>query len=296
MKTAMIGNGAWGRAMARVLARNGHEVRFITREQAAWPVDYEPDYIFLALPCQVIRERLSALRLPTRPVISLTKGIEVDTGLRVSEIVVQVAPGCPTAVVSGPSLAIEVERESPTAVVAAAASEDLAREVQELLHQKMFRVYRSTDLPGVELGGALKNVYAIAGGICEGLRMGENGLAGLTTRSLAEMVRLACTLGAKKETLFGLSGMGDLVLTSYSGHSRNHRVGELVAVGRTLDDVLSHLGGVAEGVPTAKALSKVAAERGIRAPVIHEVYRVLYEGKPPLAAFHDLMIRQADEE
>ncbi|MFZ5806549.1 MAG: NAD(P)H-dependent glycerol-3-phosphate dehydrogenase [Verrucomicrobiota bacterium] len=297
MKIAMIGKGAWGRAVGCALQRNGHEVFFIERAHTQWPVEIQkPDFIFLALPCQVIRERLTALKIPKAPIVSLTKGIEIGTGLRATQILKEILPSHATAVVSGPSFAIEVEQQMPTAVVAAAQSEKLAQKTQEILHQKIFRVYRSKDVVGVELGGALKNVYAIAGGVCEGLRIGRNAMAGLLTRCLAEMVRIACDLGAKKETLYGLSGMGDLMLTAYSGLSRNHQIGEYLGAGKNLSEALQKVQGVAEGIYTSQALYRVVQEKQIKAPVLTEVYRVLHENKSPMSALHDLLLRQVNEE
>jgi glycerol-3-phosphate dehydrogenase (NAD(P)+) len=151
-------------------------------------------------------------------------------------------------------------------------------------------------MAGVEIGGALKNIYAIAGGICEGLKIGENGMAGLLTRSLAEMVRIGCVMGAKKETLFGLSGMGDLMLTAYSGLSRNHQVGEALAHGLDTASALQKVKGIAEGVPTTEAVYKIVQKLEIKAPVLVEVHRVLYEHKSAQSAFHDLMLRQVEQE
>jgi glycerol-3-phosphate dehydrogenase (NAD(P)+) len=239
---------------------------------------------------------MQALTVPPVPIVSLTKGIEVRTGMSVSQILHDILPKNPVAVVSGPSLAVEVKQKRPTAVVAASLDDELAKLVQEILHQKLLRVYRSQDMVGVEIGGSLKNIYAIAGGVCDGLRMGENAMAGLLTRCLAEMVRIGIALGAKKETLFGLSGLGDLMLTAYSGQSRNHRVGGALAAGKELNQVLEDLDGVAEGVPTAAAVYQWVGSHGIKAPVLTEVYRVLYEKKKPVDAFNDLVLRQVEEE
>lgn len=297
MKVGIIGAGTWGMAMGHVLERNDHKVFFVRREDKKWPKENaHPDFIVLALPCQVVRERLQSLDVPNAPIISLTKGIEIKTGLSTTQILEEILPEHPRAAISGPNLASEVEKQIPTATVAASSASDLAKQTQELLHQKTFRVYRSSDIIGVELGGALKNIYAIAGGICHGLKLGENALAALVTRCLAEMVRIACVLGAQKETLYGLSGMGDLMLTAYSGISRNHRVGEALARGEKLDHTLKNLVGVAEGVPTAKAVYRIIEKNKIKAPVLAEVYHVLYDNKAPTDALHDLLLRQVEEE
>lgn len=296
MRITLIGKGAWGSAFAKVLQRNGHVVQFVGREDKDWPSAGPGDLLVLALPCQSLRQRLATLPAPQIPVVSLIKGLELGTHRRVSEVVREVWPGTPVAAVSGPSFASEVQVGDPTAAVVASDDESLARKVQEAAHQTTFRLYRSDDLAGVELGGALKNVYALAGGMCEGLGIGENGMAGLMTRCLAEMVRVACTCGAKKETLFGLSGMGDLILTAYSGQSRNHQVGVALGRGRELGEILEHLNGVAEGVPTTTAVYEIASSRGIKAPVAVEIYRVLTQGKSAAEGMRDLLTRSVEAE
>jgi len=296
MRITIIGKGSWGSAFGKVLQRNGHVVQFVERSDATWPEAGPGDLVFLAVPCQSLRERLVQLGTPGVPVVSLIKGLEIQTRQRVSEVVAEAWPGTAVAAVSGPSFASEVQVGAPTAAVVASADGALAQTVQQAAHQTTFRLYRSADLAGVELGGALKNVYALAGGICEGLDIGENGMAGLMTRCLAEMVRLGCACGAKKETLFGLSGMGDLILTAYSGQSRNHQVGVALGKGRELGEILEHLGGTAEGVPTARAVYGMVEASGIKAPVAREIYRVLYEGKSAAEGMRDLLTRTAEEE
>lgn len=297
MKVAVIGDGAWGTAMAAALEVNEHEVSLVRKEEQEWTPAGTPDCVFLALPCQVVRECCHAIELPVgTPVVSLAKGIEIASGMRVSEILRQVYRSSPVGVLSGPSLAVEVRQGKPTTLVSASEDEELAALVQKIVHQKRIRVYRSSDMTGVELGGALKNVYAIAAGVCEGLRIGENAMAGLLTRSLAEMVRIATLMGAQKDTLAGLSGIGDLMLTAYSGESRNHQLGAFIGSGLPLGDALKRLPGVAEGVPTTQALHEVVSAKGARAPVLEEVYQVLFEDKPPLQALNDLMLREVSEE
>jgi glycerol-3-phosphate dehydrogenase (NAD(P)+) len=296
MRVTIVGKGAWGSAFGKVLQRNGHVVQYVERAQSAWPEAGAGDLVVLALPCQSLRERLKTLDSPGVPVVSLIKGLEIRSRQRVSEVVSEIWPGLPVAAVSGPSFASEVQVGAPTAAVVASADASLAQRVQESVHQTTFRLYRSTDLIGAELGGALKNVYALAGGMCEGLGIGENGMAGLMTRCLAEMVRVGCTCGAKKETLFGLSGMGDLILTAYSGQSRNHQVGVALGRGRELQEILDHLGGVAEGVPTAQAVFDIVESQGIKAPVAREIYHVLYQGKSAADGMRDLLIRTVEEE
>lgn len=296
MRITIIGKGAWGSAFGKLLTRNGHVVQFLQREDKAWPVSGPGDLVVLAIPCQTLRARLAELSSPGVPVISLIKGLEIQTHLRVSEIVEQVWPGSAMAAVSGPSFASEVQAGAPTAAVVASVDPSLTQRIQEAVHQTTFRLYRSSDLTGVELGGALKNVYALAGGMCEGLGIGENGLAGLMTRCLAEMMRVVCACGGKKETVFGLGGMGDLILTAYSGQSRNHQVGLALGRGRELGEILEHLGGTAEGVPTARALHEIALCNQLKTPVADEIYRVLYENKSVAEGMRSLLTRAVEEE
>lgn len=296
MRISIIGQGAWGSAVGRALMKNQHEVVYLDRAQDQWGDAGPGDFILLAIPCQNLRGRLSLLPPPKVPVFSLIKGIEIQSKKRVTEVVEEIWPEHITGAISGPSLASEVEAHAPTALVVASLNEDWSKRVQEALHQRMLRTYRSFDVIGVELGGALKNVYALAGGMCQGLGLGENGLAGLMTRSLAEMTRLGVSLGARSETLAGLSGMGDLILTAYSGESRNHKVGIALGKGRELGEILSHLKGTVEGVTTAKAVHELVCERGIKAPVVEQIYQVLYEGKSPADGYRDLMTRSVSEE
>lgn len=296
MKIAVIGTGVWGRGFGNALQRNGHEVAWVSRRENELPGrDFE--LIFVAVPCQVLRGRLKELNLSADvPVVSLIKGIEISTGLRVTQIVQEVIPGCPVGAVSGPGLAGEVSAGLPTVLVVACNGSSLTGVVQKAIHSKKLRTYRSNDLPGVEYGGALKNIFAIASGVCTGLKMGENAMAGLTTRALPEMVRVAVAGGARMETMFGLSGLGDLMLTAYSTSSRNHRVGEALAHGKALPEILRDLGGVAEGVFTTEAVYKFTVEKKIKAPIVEQTYQVLFEGKKPLDAMNDLLTRDAYEE
>ncbi len=296
MRVSIVGHGAWGSAFGKVLQNNGHEVCFIGRDETGWHGGDPGGLVLLAVPCQALRSRLASLPPPGVPVAGLIKGIEIQGRLRVSQVVSQVWPGHAVAAVSGPTFAAEVQGGAPTAAVVAAEDEELARSIQDAAHSKYFRLYRSHDLVGVELGGALKNVYALAGGICQGLGIGDNGMAGLMTRCLAEMVRIACLMGAKQETLYGLSGMGDLILTAYSGQSRNYQVGVALGRGRELAEILEHLSGVAEGVPTTEAVHHWVTEHNVKAPVIHELRQVLTHGKPPARALEALITRTVEAE
>lgn len=294
MKIVVLGKGAWGGAVGELICSRGHEVAWVEQEDVRMPGPAE--MIFLALPTQSVRECLKTLGPQNVPVVSLSKGIEIETGKRISEIIKDIWPQAPVAVVSGPSLATELAQKVPTAVVAAAETKSLAEEVQKILHGPSFRVYWTNDLAGVEWGGSLKNVYALAAGMCAGLGLGENSLAGLLTRSLREMVRVAVKLGAKEETLYGLSGVGDLMLTSYSRASRNRRVGERIGAGDNLQKALASVEGVCEGVPTTKALHALEAKRKVEAPVADQLYAVLFEGKSPQAALQALMERDPKAE
>ena len=294
MKIVVLGKGAWGGAVGELIRSRGHEVAWVEQDRVEMPGPAE--MIFLAVPTQSVRGCLQELGAQSVPVVSLSKGIEIETGKRISEVVRELWPKAPVAAVSGPSLATELVNQVPTAVVAAAENEKLAKQVQEILHGPSFRVYRTTDLAGVEWGGSLKNVYALAAGMCAGLGLGENSLAGLLTRSLREMVRVAVQLGAKEETLYGLSGVGDLMLTSYSRASRNRRVGERLGAGDKLEKALASVEGVCEGVPTTEALHRIEAKRKVEAPVADQLYAVLFQGKSPKAALQALMERDPKAE
>ncbi|MFQ3671082.1 MAG: NAD(P)H-dependent glycerol-3-phosphate dehydrogenase [Verrucomicrobiia bacterium] len=295
MKVAVVGTGAWGKAFAAALTRNRHEVTLVSRWESAVPSATE--LLFLAVPAQAVRERLGHLAVPAGvPLVSLAKGIEIATGLRVTQVIADILPGHPVGAVSGPGLAGEVAAGKPTVLVVAASQPEVTETVQRVMHNTVLRTYRSGDLAGVEYGGALKNIFAISAGVCSGLRIGENAMAGLVTRSLAEMVRIAVSGGARMETMFGLSGLGDLMLTAYSATSRNHRVGVGLGQGRGLEDILANLGGVAEGVFTCQAIHAYCAQRGIKAPIVGETFRVLFEGKSPSSAMRDLLTRDAYEE
>lgn len=296
MKITIVGRGAWGGAFGTLLERNGHDVAYVLRDDTEWPQDGEAELVFMAVAVQAIRDRISELPSPNCPVVSLCKGLEIHTSFRVSGIITDVWKDVDPACISGPSLAGEVQQGAPTTLVAAADKPGLPEKIQQAVNHPSCRVYSSTDLAGVELGGSLKNVYALAAGMSEGMQIGENGMAGILTRSLAEMVRIAMQMGARQETLFGLSGMGDLMLTAYSGSSRNHQTGKHLGRGLSLDETKEQVNGVAEGVPTTKAVYEFVQKNHVKAPVIEEVYHVLYEGKSPKQCLEDLMHRQLQRE
>jgi len=323
---AVLGAGSWGTALACVLARHHDDVLLwardpdaaarldATRENARYlpgvrlpsslTVTADPvraaarESLVLAVPTRAQREvaRLVASRSPAR-VLCAAKGYEPETRARMSEVLTAELPsGTGVAVLAGPSHAEEVGREAPTTVVVASDDESVAVAFQELLHAPSFRVYTNTDLLGVETAAALKNVIAIAAGICAGLGLGDNTMGALLTRGLAEISRLGEALGARPETFFGLAGIGDLVTTCISRHSRNRKVGELVAAGRTLEAALAETRMVAEGVETTRAVRRIGRERGVELPISEQVAAVLFEGKDARTAIGDLMGRDAKAE
>jgi glycerol-3-phosphate dehydrogenase (NAD(P)+) len=251
----------------------------------------------LALPSHAMRSALGGLRLNAAAVrVSVAKGIENETLLRMSEVIAEVAPGGPIVALSGPSHAEEVGRDRPASLVAAGKDEEACVLVQQAFFNDLFRVYTSPDIVGVELGGSLKNVIAIAAGVCDGFGLGDNAKAALITRGLAEMARLGVACGAEAATFAGLSGMGDLIATCCSVHSRNRRVGERIAKGETLEAILGSSPMVAEGVRTAQSAHALAARHGVSMPIAEAVYQVLFAGAEPLEAMRQLMQREAKPE
>jgi glycerol-3-phosphate dehydrogenase (NAD(P)+) len=228
--------------------------------------------------------------------VSVTKGIEYDTGLTMCGVLSETAPGARCAALSGPTFAIEVARGIPTAIVAASKDLPTVAEVQRLFSCPTFRVYTSTDLLGVELGGALKNVIAIAAGVCDGLGFGDNSKAALVTRAIAEIRRLGVACGAQVDTFTGLSGLGDLMVTCFSRHSRNRAFGERVGRGESATEIAAGMHAVAEGYPTARSARRLARKHDVITPVIDEVYAMLYEGKDVARAVRDLMSRDLKAE
>lgn len=323
-RIGVLGAGSWGTALAVHLARGDHEVRLWGRNPAlvAEMRDRRANAVYLpdvslppeitvthdlghaltaadcvvsAVPTHGARGvlRLAAPLLRSSTVIvSATKGLELDTWQRMSEVILEEAPsGCPVVVLSGPSFAVEVARQLPTAVVAASSSAEAVGRVQEEFRGRSLRLYASDDVIGVEIGGALKNVIAIAAGVVDGLGLGHNALAALITRGLVEITRLACVQGARRETLAGLAGLGDLVLTCTGALSRNRHVGIELARGRALADVLSGMKMVAEGVRTTSAALALGARHGVELPIAAQMAEVLAGRQPPAAAVKRLMLR-----
>jgi glycerol-3-phosphate dehydrogenase (NAD(P)+) len=295
MNIFILGHGAWGTAISQVVGRLGHRIDLVSHGEKEWP-DIRPDYILVALPVQHVRETLGHFPSPGVPVLSLSKGLEIKTGQRVSEIITEVWNEPRVAALSGPTFAAEIAAGLPAICTIAATREELAKEFQAILHQPSFRTYSSPDLIGVELGGALKNIYAIAGGACHGLHLGQNSLAGLLTRCLAEMTRIGVQAGARAETFAGLSGIGDLMLTATSSQSRNFRLGTLLAQGLSTEEILPQLGGVCEGVPTTRSVHLNSAIPADSKPIVTQLHAVLYEGVSPKEAVKNLLGRAARDE
>ena len=322
----VVGGGSWGTALANLLATNDVDTTLWAREPEVVNginterenVTFLPgvalssrlkathdlagslpaaDLAVSAVPTQFTRSVWSDVAgglSPSTPIVSVSKGIEVDTLATPTVIlrdVLGIDAGDRIMTLSGPSFAREVVAKYPTAVVVAGPNGDLAREVQVLFSSESFRVYTSDDVIGVELGGALKNVIAIAAGIVEGLRYGHNTLAALITRGLAEIGRLGVAMGGDVFTFAGLSGMGDLVLTCTGGLSRNRTVGVELGRGRTIEEITAEMNMVAEGVKTTLAVKQLSASAGVEMPICDQMYEVLYEGKSPVTAAHDLMSR-----
>ncbi|MBI4583483.1 MAG: NAD(P)-dependent glycerol-3-phosphate dehydrogenase [Planctomycetes bacterium] len=324
----ILGAGGWGTALALVLNEAGHRVSLwghdpqYTRFMAAargnpkylpkaeipgeieiiTSLDPAPEgleAIFSAIPSQYLRSALQPLRaqLPgSVAIISCSKGIERGTLLFPSEILRQELQASRVAVLSGPSHAEEVARRLPTALVAASSPLEDAGFAQRLFAATRVRVYTSTDHRGVELGGAVKNIIAIAAGISDGLGFGDNSRSALITRGAAEITRLGLALGARRETFSGLSGIGDLITTCTSEHSRNRRVGFRLGRGEKLPDILSSTPMIAEGVETTRSVQQLARRLGVEMPITQEVHSVLYEGKPPEQAVEALLARSTKEE
>jgi glycerol-3-phosphate dehydrogenase (NAD(P)+) len=259
----------------------------------------DAELYMVAIPSAYLRSGLASVAQFARagcPVVSVIKGIENNTFLRPSQIIGEVLGQRPVCSLSGPSHAEEIARRLPASVVAASDDIELARRVQSLISTDRFRVYTNPDLLGVEIAGALKNVVAIAAGICDGLGYGDNAKAALLTRGLVEMTRFGVKMGAASETFAGLAGVGDLITTCFSPFGRNRRVGERLGRGETIPQILSSMVAVAEGVPTTRSVHDLARQRGIDMPITSEIYRVLFEAKSPREATQSLMQRPLRDE
>lgn len=329
----VVGAGSWGTALAVQFARNGHEVRlWVRRSEHAEELNrrrlnetYLPgvvlpssltastqlrdlddcDLILVVVPShgfRVVVKSLLEQRPPDRPVtlISATKGVEAQTSARMSEVCFEEAiktnREVAFGVLSGPTFAAELAQGLPAAGVIASEDVDLAEDLQERLSAKNYRLYSSTDVVGVELGGATKNVIAIAAGAVSGLGLGHNTLAALITRGLHEITRLGLACGGRARTFSGLAGLGDLVLTCTGGLSRNRRTGIELAQGKTLEEITAGTSMVAEGIRNARSVSQLARQQGVEMPIIEQMVKVLYEGVPPREAVEPLMTRELKAE
>lgn len=327
-KITVVGFGSWGIALSRLLDRNGHRV-------TAWEFDKElaeqmkqtrknelllpgisipqnieitnsveeaadnTDIYVFAVPSTYVRS-VTKQFLPFFKkgdiIINVAKGLEDKTLLRLSEVIEEAAPMCRVGVLSGPSHAEEVAKEIPTTVVSSSKDEALAEIIQDVFMNPAFRVYTNTDLTGVELGGALKNVIALAAGVSDGLGYGDNTKAALMTRGLEEIARLGIAMGARRETFAGLAGIGDLIVTCTSMHSRNRRAGILLGQGKTLNETLSEVHMVVEGVNTARAAYELSVRHNVNMPIVTEINLSLFEGKNAREAVNDLMTRDKKDE
>jgi glycerol-3-phosphate dehydrogenase (NAD(P)+) len=326
MRIAVLGAGSWGTTLAALLVDNSHTVALwsyreedaqrmrATRENTAFlPGVILPEALHVtgdlheavdgaemivgAVPSQFLRSvmaRLTHLAFEKMVVVNVAKGVENGTLMTMSEMLHDTIPALPPsaiATLSGPSHAEEVSRRIPTTVVAASSDLETAKIVQKAFMIPHFRVYASNDLRGVEIGGALKNVIAIAAGIIDGANLGDNTKAAVMTRGIAEIARVGVAMGAHIRTFSGLSGIGDLMVTCMSRHSRNRHVGVEIGKGRKLPDILKEMVMVAEGVDTTRSAYDLASRVGVEVPIIAEVHKILFENKDPLVACHDLMTR-----
>ena len=327
-RIGVIGAGSWGTALAKVLAENGHHVTVWARRpelvealalQHRSPdylpgivlpdtlrftanlaeATHEANFILLTTPSHGLREVLQPLRSLSSAaiVISTVKGIETDTLLRMSQVIASLlVDSSPVVVLSGPNLAVEVANQIPTATVVASDDFAAAKAAQEIFMNRYFRVYTDHDVIGVELGGALKNIIALAAGIVDGAGFGDNTKAALMTRGLVEITRLGVKLGADPMTFAGLSGMGDLFVTCMSRKSRNRYVGEEIGKGRKLQEILNEMMMVAEGVRTTQAAYRLAQQNGVEMPITAAVHQMLFENKNAKQVVDELMTREAKRE
>jgi len=327
LKIGVLGAGSFGTTLALVLNSNDHNVtcwsfekntvddiksngineKFLPGVEIPPAINFttdlyetarNKDVIVVAVPSQVVREvilKLENIFDPNTLWVNVAKGIENNTLLRISQVLHEAGkiPENKIAILYGPSHAEEVSRKVPTAIVAASTSLETAEKIQKLFMTSYFRVYASQDVIGVELGGSLKNIIALAAGICDGANFGDNTKAALITRGLVEINRMGVKLGANPSTFAGLSGLGDLVVTCMSKHSRNRFVGEQIGKGRKLDDILNEMAMVAEGVKTTKSAYDLSIKESIEMPITEQVYKTLFENKSPIEAMKDLMTRES---
>lgn len=323
-KTAILGSGSWGTALAALLRRRGHDVVLWGREDSvadainrdhrnpAYLGDIElpegihattdlsavdsADLVVFVVPSAAIDALCARLRAegglrPEVVLLSCAKGIELGSGRRMSEVIADRFPANEVAVLSGPNHAEEVVRCQATAATIGCPDHAVAQQLQDAFTLPWFRTYTTTDVVGMEWAGASKNIYAIAAGIVQGLRLGDNANAALVTRGLAEMVRLGQSHGGRTETFYGLAGVGDLVATCFSEHSRNFRFGRAIGEGKSVEEAIASLRMVAEGYPNTRSIHEICVAQGVDAPIAAQVHAVLYEDKPPADALRELFSR-----
>jgi glycerol-3-phosphate dehydrogenase (NAD(P)+) len=327
-KVTVIGNGGWGTALAILLHKKGYEVtlwgadalyvKYLNekRENVKFlkgiPIPsgilltsdishklMDAQLVVAAIPTPYLRSvltRFKGIFTPEIPIVSVTKGIENETLMKPSEIIKSVLGNHPISLLLGPSHAEEVTRGLPTTIVASSKDPNLARAIQEIFTTDRFRVYTNPDMLGVELGAAMKNVIAIASGICDGLQFGDNSKAALITRGLTEISRLGIVMGAQRSTFSGLTGLGDLITTCISPYGRNRWVGEQIGKGRKLQEILDNMEQIAEGVWTTKSVMAISEKFHVEMPITREIYNVLFTNKNPLEAVSNLMLRTLKSE
>lgn len=327
LKVGLLGGGSWGTTVASLTAKNRPTIMWARNPETVKEINehhtnqkYLPDaklspnlrastsiketvvdadVIVLGVPSQSLRKVLEEAKpfiRPWVPIINLAKGIEISTKMRMTEIIEEIMPGHPIGVITGPNLAKEIHFGKSAAAVIAMVDETIAQRLQSVFSSGLFRVYTNNDVIGCELGGALKNIYAIATGMGDGVNAGDNTRAAIITRGLAELTRLGTAMGGKKSTFFGLAGMGDLVATCSSPKSRNHYVGYQLGQGKSLDQIMDDMDEVAEGVKTVKVVMELAKQYKIDMPIAKEIYKVLYEGNSVNNAFRGLLLYEVGSE
>ena len=320
LKVGLLGGGSWGTTVASLTAKNSPTIIWARNPKTVQEINkyhtnkkYLPnakltsslkasnsiketvenaDVIVMGVPSQSLRKVLEEAKphiRPWVPIINLAKGLEMSTKMRMTEIIEELMPGHPVGVLTGPNLAKEIHFGKAAAAVIAMVDNTIAKELQTVFSSGLFRIYTNNDVIGCELGGALKNIYAIATGMGDGANAGDNTRSALITRGLAELTRLGIAMGGKKSTFSGLAGMGDLVATCSSSKSRNHHVGFQIGRGKSLEQIINEMNEVAEGVKTAKVVMELAKEYKIDMPIAEEIYKVLYEGNTVNDAFKGLI-------
>ncbi|PHR72884.1 MAG: NAD(P)H-dependent glycerol-3-phosphate dehydrogenase [Lutibacter sp.] len=320
LKVAVLGGGSWGTTLASLTARNSPTIiwarnsdtvdeinehhtnskylpntllhRHLSASNSIEETVQNADVVVMGIPSQNFREVLQEAKKyirPWVPIISLAKGLEIETGMRMTEIIKEEMPGHPAGVLTGPNLAKEIHSGKAAAAVIAMVDKTIAKKLQTVFNSGLFRVYTNNDVIGCELGGALKNIMAIATGMGDGADAGDNTRSALITRGLSELTRLGVAMGGKRRTFAGLAGMGDLVATCSSSKSRNHHVGFQLGTGKTLEKIIEEMNEVAEGVKTAKVVMELSKKYNVDMPISREVYKVLYEGNTAADAFRGLV-------